>query len=71
MAEITALEALGILDDAREIYNCMNDKENLAEFPYAGDTITIQQADIDAAKTRINTALAAFQTRVAAVTSLV
>lgn len=71
MTAITAIEALGILDDAREIYNCVNDKENLTAFPYAGATIAVAQGDIDAAISRINTALAAFQTRVAAVTPIV
>ena len=66
MAEITAAEALAILEDAREIYTCMHDKEELTDFPFAGGTVTILQADIDAAVTRINAGITALQARVAA-----
>ena len=60
-----------ILEYAREIYVCMHDKEELTEYPYAGDTVAIEAEDVTAAKARINAGLTAFQTRVAALTAVV
>jgi hypothetical protein len=71
MAELNVNDVSLIEQQIYTLARCVEDIENITEVVYADGSITVDAADLSAAKTRANSALSTLQTDVAALSAYV
>lgn len=71
MAILNIDDVGAVEQQAYSLARCVEDIENVTAFSYADGVVDVEAADLSAAKTRVNAALATFQADVAALSAFV